>query len=604
MKTRNSCLLLFFLLSLGLTTYAQDGTTIIDGNNIDARLLGSLFLKRLNELRTQQKLNVLGKDSILAVAAEDQAKYMNKTNEVGHFQKTKDKENPTARVVYYKGTNDRIGENCEEIPLHSPFKDKTGADVTINTYNEAADALFTGWKNSKPHYHNMITPYYDVQGIGFSYDSATHKLYSSNVFGTKAYIPPKNFKIVDNAWGISAGTASLPDFFAKDMANFLHIKGDSIFLYYSLLDRFKKYIKSDNDGVAIDIVAREQFNCNHNNNLHGSPVFDGWMLEPVYLKALMKGNTYKEGTNELYTYVGKIPSILKGRDIQENTILINNKHSVGYSYPVFVEQENLAMLQLDTYWDTVQGKMKDTNTFNVSINHYIEFKRGISKLTKSQLKQLLIRVGQYSKYISKIELHTFSSIEGSTEENLKLQKARASNIKAALTNYAHHTIEWQIEAKENWDAFYKQIEGTQYAYLKNYSKEDIKKKLQSTSLLDSLDVFLAQQRTAVLSFSLNGQYTNSTDINISRIALLDAVMHGDSAKAWLIQSQMIRKYKKGEMEIGDIIDNDIPVEKKYLPLLANIIAAKAVDISYMYDPKFKLLVKKVMAIGKDLLRLN
>ncbi len=592
-------LLFFIFLFPGLILSAQDAGSVIDGNNIDAHLLGSLFLKRLNELRVQQKLNTLGKDSILSVAGKDQADYMSKTGEVGHIQKTKNRENPTARVVFYKGTNDRIGENCIEIPLHLPYKDKQGNTVTVNSYNEAADALFTGWKNSKPHYHNMITPYYDVQGIGFSYDSAKHQLYSSNVFGTKAYIPPKNFQVVDNAWGITAGAASFPAFFAKDIANFVHLRGDSIFLYYSLLNRFKQYIKNGNDGVAIDLVAREQFNCNHNNNLHGSPVFDGWMLEPVYFKTLMRGNYYKEATNELYTYIGKIPSVLKGRDIQENVILINNKHSAGYSYPVIVEEDNLPMLRLDTYWDTIRGRMKTTDTFNVTINHYIEFKRGISKLSQGQLKQLLLRIGQYSKYINKIELHTFSSIEGSTEENLKLQKARADNIKAALTHHSNHSIEWQIEEKENWDAFYKQIEGTPFTYLKNYSKEDIKQKLKDLSLLDSLDVFLAQQRTAVLSFSLKGQYSDSSNVNVSRIALQSAIAQGDSAKAWLIQSEMINYYEKGKMDIDDIVDNDVPVEKKYLPLLANIVAAKAVDIRYMYDPKFKFFVKKVFAIGKN-----
>ncbi|HXP50552.1 MAG TPA: hypothetical protein VN922_11390, partial [Bacteroidia bacterium] len=199
----------------------------------------------------------------------------------------------------------------------------------------------------------------------------------------------------------------------------------------------------------------------------------------------------------------------------------------------------------------------------------------------------------------KIQIHTFSSIEGSTDGNLKLQKARADNIRASLSAHSNKTIEWDVDEKENWDAFYKQIEGTKYAYLKKLSKEQIKLKLHNPVLLDSLDVFLAQERTAIVNFSLNGHYAANLDTDVSRITLADAVQHDDSLKAWQIQSKMITNYEKGKMKIEDIIDNDIPVKKKYLPLLTNIVSAKAVDVKYMYDPEFKLFVNKIFAIGKD-----
>ncbi|HXP52933.1 MAG TPA: CAP domain-containing protein, partial [Bacteroidia bacterium] len=374
MKTRAIFLVLYMLLQWSTTSYAQDGSKVIDDRNINVSLLNSLFLNRLNELRTQQGLNKLGNDSILTLAATDQAKYMSKIGQVLHTQDIRNKENPTARVVYYKGTNDRVGENCIQIILHKKYKDKKGKEITVNTYDEAADALFTGWKNSKPHYHNMITPYYDVQGIGFCYDPKTNKFYSSEVFATEAYIPPKDFKVVSDAWGITAGTNFYANLFSNELANFVQIRGDSIFLYYSLLNYFRQFVKNNDDGIAIDIVAREQFNCNHNNNLHGSPIFDGWMLEPVYYKKLMRGNLYDEKTNELLTYIGKTPEILHGREIQENVILIQGKHNAGYSFPITVEENNLPMLRLDTYWDTIQSRSKAADTFKVSINHYVEFK--------------------------------------------------------------------------------------------------------------------------------------------------------------------------------------------------------------------------------------
>jgi len=592
--------LFLLLLVLGgyLSSHAQNGDKEIDGKNIDEHLLSSLFLKKLNDLRTSQGLNNLKADSILAMAANDQAKYMLKTGVVGHTQTTKNKTSPTQRVIFYKGTNDRVGENCIQIALGVPYRNKKNVVITVKTYEEAAEALFQGWKNSKPHYHNMITPYYDNEGLGYSYDEKTHFLYSTEVFGTAAYVPPKGFKVVDDAWGVGDGPKG-SNFFSNDLANFVERHGDSIYFYYSNLPYFKEFVNGPDDGLAIDIVAREQFNCAHNNNLHGSPVFDGWMLKPVYYKKLMGGNQYGPKSGEIYTCIAAIPAGLKNRDIQYNVIYIKNKKSNGYSYPIMVDAENLQMLRLATYWDTIHRSVT-ADTFNVKINHYVEFKRGISNLNKNQIQQLEKRVLQYKKYIKSVEIKTFSSVEGRTEINLKLQKERAENIKTTLSKLISNTVEWQLDEKENWEAFYNQIEGTRYAHLKDLGKNVIKLKLYDPVLLDSLDAFLSQERTAIIIFHLNGNYKDDIEAEgISRIALQDAIQKGDSLKAWTIQSKMIGYYEKGKMPLEDIVDNDVPVIPKFLPLLANTVAAKASDISYMYDPKFKKLVKDVFAIGKN-----
>lgn len=599
LKPRKLYLLFCLITAPIITALAQDSLTVIDGTSINTDLLGALFLKKLNALREQHGLNTLGTDPFLIDAANDQAAYMNQTGKVGHEQTTKGKEWPVDRVAYYKGTNDRVGENCIQINLHVPYKDKTGKTIIVNTYGDAAEALFEGWKHSPPHYRNMITPYYDMQGIGFSYNAKTQQLYSSDVFGTKRFIPPRNFEIRSDAWGVGYTSKYFPGFFSKDLANFITTDGDSIFLYYSDLKYFREYIRNKTDGIAIDIVASEQFTCNHNNNLHGSRVFDGWMLKPVYYEQLMKGNQYPKKSNELYTYVGTIPKVLLNRNIQLNTILIRKNCFAGYSYPVFVDNANLRMLHLTTYWDTIKGAISP-DTFNVKINHYIEFKRNSYTLTEEQIKKLNERVHQYRKYIKRVEIHTYSSVEGSEAINIRLQNERAESIKKALLHAgASKKITMQTEAKENWAEFYKQIEGTRYEYLKNYGQNVIKLMLYNSVLLDSLDTFLSQERTAVVSFYVSGKYDNAMDPGTARIALQNAIKQNDSLKAWRIQSNMIRDYEKGKISVDDIIDNDIPVTRKFLPLLANIVAAKAIDKRYMFDPRFGQYVKQVFGVGKS-----
>src|SRR6185437_1416993 len=278
---------------------AQKASDIIDVNNINCKLISNLFFEKLNKLRIGMGLNALKEDTLLATAATDQAEYMGKTGIVGHKQDIKNKTWPTDRVIFYHGTNDRIGENCIQIALHIPYKNKRGDAITVDSYEEAAEALFDGWKHSPPHYKNMITPYYDAEGLGYSYDAKTGKFYSTEEFGTFPFRIPKDFKIKEDAWGISGGLNQGGGFFSKTLANFIIREGDSLFLYYQDLRYLEKYIYGPNDGLAIDIVSREQFNCDHNNNLHGNPVFDGWMLQPVFGNQLMAGNRYGKKSTEL-----------------------------------------------------------------------------------------------------------------------------------------------------------------------------------------------------------------------------------------------------------------------------------------------------------------
>jgi uncharacterized protein YkwD len=588
-----------FILFGCFSSYAQIGSSVIDSSSINYELISKLFLKKLNALRLQQGLNSLHEDTTLAKAAFDQAQYVEVTGVLAHFRKTKDKITPTDRVVFYNGTNDRIGENLIQIALYLPYKNKKNKSVTVNTYDEAAEALFDGWKNSPPHYQNMITPYYDMEGLGYCYDKKTNKFYAAEVFGTQPFKTPKGFKIVNDAWGITKGAETSDAFFSKDLANFLQTEGDSIFLYYSNLKYFEQYVKNKNDGIAIDIVAREQFNCNHNNNLHGSPVFDGWMLQPVFSTALIGKNRYGKKANELYSFVGVIPTELRGCDIQLNVILIKDKKSVGYSYPIRVEQANLKMLELTTYWDTINGKV-DADTFTVDINHYIEFKRGITAVSNVQYDKLVKRISQYKNYIRGIEIKTYSSIEGSSEINLKLQKERAESIKTLLSKLTNKNVDWQVDSKENWDDFYKQIEETPFAYLGHLGKAWIKVRLFDEALLDSIDWALSQERTATIIFHLKGEYTNDMQSqSISRIALQDAIQKNDSLKAFIIQSKMIGLYLKGRLTLEDVVDNDVPVTSKFLPLLSNIVAARAVNLKYVYDFKFRNYVNQVFQIGKN-----
>ena len=62
-----------FITSFDFSCLAQTADSEINLTKINTSLLESLFIKKLNQLRTDKKVGALTKDNILTSAAQDQA---------------------------------------------------------------------------------------------------------------------------------------------------------------------------------------------------------------------------------------------------------------------------------------------------------------------------------------------------------------------------------------------------------------------------------------------------------------------------------------------------------------------------------------------------
>jgi uncharacterized protein YkwD len=591
-----------------LPVSAQVATSPVNLNILNVKLLEELILKRVNALRQSLNAEELKKDEILRLAAEDQSRYMQGTGIIGHGQKVKGKETPEARVRFYKGTHALTGENCHSVYIGTPAVIYGEKETKIfTTYDQAAEALFLGWKNSPGHYKNMIYGDFRMLGIGFAADTEKKLIYATQVFGNIPYVPPAGITVTDNSHGIlgSAPAACDPikeyEFLAQLLSNRLERKGDSVFLYCHDLDYFMKVINSPSDAIALDIVERRQFPCSSPHILHGSPVHDGVMLPPVYWPALQKSNRMK-AKGGMYAFAGVIPKGMK--DIEINVIIIKGKRMCRYSNPICVDYAELDMFEIYPYWDTIQGKVKP-DSFNVTLQYSIPFGRGKTDLLESpELRDMENAVKANSEFIKRIDIRTFSSIEGSAEINMRLQETRAANIRSKVASLTTKEVSWQVEAKENWDEFYKQIAFTPFAYLRNKPKQEIKEMLKSKTMLDSLDFMLSRQRIALIKIEMSGSYGEDIPDGLLVPAFMNAVAKGDSGQARIIQSKIIYKCIKRQLPLGALTDPEIPLEKKFVPVISNQMAAKASRPSYLFDFYYLLYTKEAANLASSYLPLK
>ncbi len=163
MKQRQSCIWRVLIICLGLShgIYAQQ----------DEREIAVLIFKKTNALRTAKGLEPFKALDSLDYTAQYHSDNMVKKNFYAHV----DPEGltPVTRaeklgVLAWRTEGNRrigIGENIAQVPW---FSNVNGCGDTQSA-EAFADCMVNGWKNSPPHYKNIMSDY-EFLGVGIAFD--------------------------------------------------------------------------------------------------------------------------------------------------------------------------------------------------------------------------------------------------------------------------------------------------------------------------------------------------------------------------------------------------------------------------------------------------
>lgn len=567
----------FVLVLFGNTAVGQKASDPVDLKKPDFVLVEQLFQQHLNDLRKEKGLHELKTDLILARAARDQSLYQQKINSVTHDQRIPGKETPAKRVKSYKGMHSAVGENCLLTWVGKPVRKKDGTTIVITTYAELAADFFNGWKNSPGHYKNMISPLYEYSGLSFAADPYSGKVYAAQVFGSRPYVAPHpRIANTEDSWKVESADAvnctgyGEYDFVAGIFSQYLWVQGDSVYQYYRELEGAKKIISSPRDGVAIDIVFREQFGCDRQHNLHPSEVHDGIMLKPVYAEALFRNNL-SGSTGELFSFIGVLPEEVKNKNFQLNTILIRNGRSCRYSFPVEVVSENHSLLNLRPVWMNFVGEIQP-GSYKRRFYFDLPFAANRMELEGRSLSRLLDKLGMYAPFITEVNIEAFSSVDGKEQVNLLLQEKRAEKIREVVKPYLRDTAALNVVAKENWELFYQQIQDS-FPQFSGLAKTEVKRKLENPAERSKFRSCLDAQRIARVEFSVEVNYSEATPVKHLPVAMHGIIADGDSLQARIVHSKMVYGLLKGELNADQFTEIPIPAERKFVPVLINYLGA-------------------------------
>lgn len=369
----------------------------------------------------------------------------------------------------------------------------------------------------------------------------------------------------------------------KEVGFSIKREGDKLFFQVTDKAWAINLFKKSGDGIAIDVVSKSRYDC---DKIVDKSQIRGTVLKPVFAKQLVRGFKPSFG-NRFKTFVGIVPADLIDEELEFNILFLNNKVLCRYQRIYNLESYPWDLLDMGIYLDSLVYKSrKITKGSDKFVTKYkqlkfvIPFQKNKSEYLPEDIKPLYDSLKLTDFNIKKINIKAYSSIEGSIERNLELQKLRAESIAKSMQSFQKPDIETEISSSENWVEFLNDITKSKYKDFKKLSKKEIKQKVVGP-VSNELEMYLKNHRKAVITLDLEkkDKYKNmTTSVLISTLNKL--VKEANVDEALVVQNSLFQKLKE-ENSPEKLKQLNVPRQLKFAPILnKNSIIKYDMNLSY------------------------
>jgi uncharacterized protein YkwD len=552
-------------------SYSQ---TAFNSSEVDVEMLNKEIIKEVNKLRKKVKVSPLQNESALLFASEDHANYMLKKNKLTHKQRIRIKKSPKNRVDFYGQQFNRVGENVQLNNLNLNASPKDKKHPRIDTYENLAEQLVLAWKNSPPHYANMINVDYSTTYTSIAI-GPNSEVYACQLFGGSKYQDKyKNQRDTvefkpDRPWRCWRCKIRPP-------AGEIIVTEDSTIIYRRHQPRFffnllvvpsvrrsrMRFFKPRKDGLAADIIVKSQYTCDSSSYHNGLSNFRGIPIEPVYKK------DFNGGIHLGYTEIvlGKVPSYID-EEFEVNLVVIQNKRPCSNTLFNVIPSEFHVDIPLSYGFDPLIAKMKCHKLDTLYRRMYFDKSMIIPR--DSILNEIIELIQINDGHIQKIEINGFASIEGTTEGNIELYQKRADFLIEELKNLVNDSTQTLIKTAENFQDFRKEINGTKFEYLNSLNDSELKYKMLDHELSKELEFLLKNHRYVDIKIITRHDYELEYDKDLVNGQLDEAIEIGSIQKSIQLQRIQFGLLLAGKMTTENIESIVIPAERKNIKLLHN-----------------------------------
>ncbi len=557
-----------------------DANEAIDPKYFSEELLEKLVYLKINQVRTERGFEPYENSQLLFKAAKLQANYMVKVED--DTDENKDLETTADRLKHFGGS----GRGLELVEKESIKK-----RGIYFTYNELAENIAFEWFNSSRDSKHLYSDEYTLSSVAIALGKKKRRVYISLILG--------NF-LTDNEGAKYIGGLPIkvtePKFFFWNrlhhyddrecrrtdrlenlslLQSALTIKnGNEIYIDFDNARTLKRFLRERKDGLAIDIIVKDQYLCGAPNKVDFSLVNRGLRLKPVYTNEFWRKNEIEgKYVREVKVPLGELPDEIASQDYELNLLLLQDNHvckSIPSSYLSECEGEYEQPLKILADTVTINSKFDYRPVADsTSLSFNIPFEKKKYTYRTEDIEPFLKLLKEPDFIIYELKISAYSSIEGVIEENEMLQKKRAESIVNALRTRQRDSIISEIKTEPAWEQFKEDIKPTKHNVLASMKMEEAQKYIRKYSLSRELEPILKKHRYAQIDMKVTYDISGPKEQNFVISKFNKAVEKNDLPLALSIQKYIMKKVINGKYSMSAVYNQNIPEKASFAGLLMN-----------------------------------
>jgi uncharacterized protein YkwD len=574
-----SCILVFLFLSHA--SFAQKnkkgqsaGPTI----GFDYLTFNNLLLQGINKFRVHNNIDTLVGDSILQNASDISSSAM-----AGNETADSKSLHTTTPQHILKGGGSNKGEEVIIVTPLGKGKNQLPPDAVVKV-------ILAKWTSSLKEKTVILNSSYTLAGISCGMDEEEKRAYVSVVLGNfqshnagakhkkelKAPFNTKSKKLLEPDPKHCKNCDKFKDF--ENLQAGLSVEVGKVYLTYNNAKNLKRLLKKSTDALAIDIVQKEQFSKENYNIMDNSMRNKGVMLKPMNIQKILAKNINKpkkpgQKPRTIMVEMGKFPPNITG-PYELNLLIIQDGYvcrTVLRSYMEYTDQES-SPIEMQPMPDTT-GILKqafEPRSESALLTFTIPFEKNKSDFKKEDVQPFINALQEPDFIIDGLYIYAFSSIEGDSVANSKLQKKRAESVVKVLQQMQQTKITPAIVSNDSWGLFMLEMEDGKYDYLAKMSKREAINKINHTAGLSAeLEPTLSKERFANVVMDVTYDISGSKEEKFSVVSFNRAVKAGNVNHAYKILDFIAKKIIEKKYSYESFDKLEIPAEAKNVGLLMN-----------------------------------
>ena len=572
--------LLLLVLTAGPVSAQKDKKKSVSDENFKLDSLPNVLLRELNRFRAEKGLGRLEFSDMLMDAA-----YLS-ADKMASSGKDKLEAKDTKKHLKKSGATPRGEEVTMKAPVSKGRENYKTEDVAKTIYNR--------WESNPKNLLVLTNPKFTLVGIQCMLDDDGKKVFASAVFGgydiTNGGAPYRKELTVP----YNKGSKKLKDYDAKKCKNcerwrnydVLHkglvvAEDGKIYLEYKNARELRRLLKKSKDGIAIDIVQREQYiKADYNivdNNINNK----GLMGKVIYRDKFFKSNLLtkdvaknkKNRIKGIKVEMGKLHKKISG-PYEINLIVVQDGKycktiTRGYNESGNIDSNTPIGIMAVKGTTGLKPPFEPRNESSI-LTFNIPFEKNKYEFKNEDIQPFIKALNEPDFIIDGLYIYAYSSIEGDSVANAKLQRKRAESVTGVLQSMQQNKIKPTIETKDSWGLFMLENEDGKYANLVNMGKRKAIQTINADQKLQQeLEPILAKERFAQIVMDVTYDVTGPKERKFTEVSFTRAIKANNLNQAYRIMEFIGKRMVEGKYS-DDILDSlkfsETPV---YAPLVNN-----------------------------------